>query len=251
MNAGRAENRVVMDDVNKQPDTNSNNHFENSGDSSRQMGSRGLRIKVCGMTDIEQVNQLDAMGVEFCGFIFYPKSPRYIFRHVPAIDLKKVRGNINKVGVFAYAEDVVRIVDDCGLYLVQLHGDESPKECEKISSYVTTIKAFRLSESDNILWKIKDYSDVVDMFLFDTEGVGYGGTGKKFDWNVLKGLNIRKPFFLSGGIQPEDADELKKFTDDPVAKDLFSIDINSKFEIAPGIKDMNRVRQFVTQLKTI
>lgn len=203
------------------------------------------------MTDLDQVRQLNELGVEFCGFIFYPKSPRYIFRKVPAIELKRVRGNINKVGVFvnAYADDVLKTVDDCGLYLVQLHGDETPRECEKISSYVTTIKAFRLTESDNILWKIKDYMDVVDMFLFDTEGAGYGGTGKKFDWDMLKGLNIKKPFFLSGGIQPDDAGKLLEFSNEPVAKDLFSVDINSKFEISPGIKDMVKVSQFVTKLK--
>lgn len=211
-----------------------------------------MRIKVCGMTDMDQVRQLDELGVEFCGFIFYPKSPRYIFKHVPASTVKKTKGHINKVGVFvnAYTDDVLRAVDDCGLYLVQLHGDETPKECEKISEYITTIKAFRLSESDNILWKIKDYQDVVDMFLFDTEGVGYGGTGKKFNWQMLKGLNIKKPFFLSGGIQPEDTDSLKEFAKDKVAKDLFSVDINSKFEVSPGVKDMNKVKNFVTQLKT-
>lgn len=212
--------------------------------------AKRVRVKVCGMTDMEQVNQLDELGVEFCGFIFYPKSPRYVFRHVPAGKIKRIKGNINKVGVFvnAYPEVVLQTVDDCGLYLVQLHGDESPKECEKISSYITTIKAFRLTESDNILWKIKDYADVVDMFLFDTEGAGYGGTGKKFDWQVLEGLDIKKPFFLSGGIQLEDTEKLKEFTSDPVAKDLFSVDINSKFEIAPGIKDMDKVKQFVTLL---
>ena len=210
-----------------------------------------MRIKVCGMTDTDQVRQLNELGVEFCGFIFYPKSPRYIFKHVPAIEIKKIRGNINKVGVFVndYADDILKTVYDCGLYLVQLHGDETPKDCEKVSSYVTTIKAFRLTESDNILWKIKDYQDVVDMFLFDTEGAGYGGTGKKFNWDMLKGLDIKKPFFLSGGIQPDDAEKLKEFAQDPVAKNLFSIDINSKFEITSGIKDMNKVKQFVTQLK--
>ncbi len=204
------------------------------------------------MTDMDQVRQLDEIGIEFCGFIFYPKSPRYIFKHVPAIEVKKIRGKINKVGVFvnAYEEDILKTVDDCGLYLVQLHGDETPRECEKISSYVTTIKAFRLSESDNILWKIKDYQDAVDMFLFDTEGAGYGGTGKKFNWDVLKGLNIKKPFFLSGGIQPDDTDKLKMFAQDPVAKDLFSIDINSKFEITHGIKNMEKIKHFVSALKT-
>jgi len=135
------------------------------------------------------------------------------------------------------------------LYLVQLHGDETPKECEKISNYVSVIKAFRLAEGDNIEWKIKDYQDVVDMFLFDTEGAGYGGTGKKFNWEVLKGLNIRKPFFLSGGIQPEDIEQLKAFARESVAKNLFAIDINSKFEISPGIKDMEKIKDFVIKLK--
>jgi phosphoribosylanthranilate isomerase len=210
-----------------------------------------MRIKVCGMTDLHQVHQLDELGVEFCGFIFYPKSPRYVFRHVPAMNIKKVKGHINKVGVFvnAYADDILKTVDDCGLYLVQLHGDETPKECEKISNYVSVIKAFRLAEGDNIEWKIKDYQDVVDMFLFDTEGAGYGGTGKKFNWEVLKGLNIRKPFFLSGGIQPEDIEQLKAFARESVAKDLFAIDINSKFEISPGIKDMEKIKDFVIKLK--
>ena len=211
-----------------------------------------MRIKVCGMTDMDQVQQLDEMGVEFCGFIFYPKSPRYLFKHVPASIVKKTKGHINKVGVFVNAEtdEILRVVDDCGLYLVQLHGDETPRQCERISEYITTVKAFRISEQDNILWKIKDYKDVVDMFLFDTEGVGYGGTGKKFNWQMLKGLNIRKPFFLSGGIQPDDMDNLKDFAADPVAKDLFSIDINSKFELSPGIKDMEKVKNFVTKLKS-
>jgi phosphoribosylanthranilate isomerase len=78
----------------------------------------------------------------------------------------------------------------------------------------------------------------------------YGGTGRKFNWNRLKGLNIDKPFFLSGGIEPHDADLVKEFTKDPVAKDLFVVDINSRFETAPGIKDMQKVQQFVTELKS-
>lgn len=210
-----------------------------------------MRIKVCGMTDIDQVNQLSDMGVEFCGFIFYPKSPRYVFKHMPAVSIKKIKSNINKVGVFVNAstEDVLQTVDDCGLYLVQLHGDESPRACERISDYVSVIKAFRLSEDDNILWKIKDYQDVVDMFLFDTEGVGYGGTGKKFNWEALMDLNINKPFFISGGIQPEDVAALQAFSKNKVGKDLFAVDVNSKFEITPGYKDVEKVRTFVSQLK--
>ena len=212
-----------------------------------------MRVKVCGMTELDQVRELDEMGVEFCGFIFYPKSPRYIFKRVPSTEIKKIKGKINKVGVFVNAdpEEVLRVVDDCGLYLVQLHGDESPRVCEKISSYITTIKAFRLSNEDNILWKIREYYDAVDMFLFDTDGIGYGGTGIKFDWNRLKGLNINKPFFLSGGISPDDYDKILDLRQDVVGKDLFSVDINSRFEISPVIKDIKLVNSFVNSIKKI
>jgi phosphoribosylanthranilate isomerase len=211
-----------------------------------------MRIKVCGMTRPEQVMQLDEMGVEFAGFIFYPKSPRYVFSHMSKEQLKKLKGqHINKVGVFVNtpADEVLQMVDSCGLYLVQLHGDESPRYCEKISNYVTVVKAFRMREGENILWRAKDYQDVCDMFLFDTEGAGYGGTGKKFNWNILKGENVRKPFFLSGGIQPEDVDLLKEFGKETVAKDLFAIDINSKFEVAAGLKNMDAIRTFVNNIK--
>ena len=213
-----------------------------------------MRSKVCGMTSTEQVLQLDEMGVEFAGFIFYPKSPRYVYRFMPRSEIKKIRGRgINKVGVFVNApvEEVLQAVDDCGLYLVQLHGDETPKYCEKIANYVTVVKAFRLRENDNIPWKIKDYQDIADMFLFDTEGAGYGGTGRKFDWSLLKGLNINKPFFLSGGIEPEDIQKLSDFSKEPVARDLFSIDVNSRFETSPGIKDMGKLKTFIEAVKQI
>lgn len=213
-----------------------------------------MRIKVCGMTSADQVLQLDEMGVEFAGFIFYPKSPRYAFRSMSRPEIKKIKGKgINKVGVFVNSpvEEVLKTVDDCGLYLVQLHGDETPKYCEKIADYVTVVKAFRLREEDNVLWKVKDYQEIADMFLFDTEGAGYGGTGKKFNWDVLKGLNINKPFFLSGGIQPEDVGLLQDFAKDPVAKNLFSIDINSRFESSPGVKDMALLRGFIHSVKQI
>jgi phosphoribosylanthranilate isomerase len=213
-----------------------------------------MRSKVCGMTSTDQVLKLDEMGVEFAGFIFYPKSPRYAYRFMPRPEIKKIRGaGINKVGVFVNSDvdELLQTVDDCGLYLVQLHGDETPRYCEKVADYVTVIKSFRLREGDNVLWKIKDYMDIADMFLFDTDGAGYGGTGKKFNWDVLKGLNIRKPFFLSGGIGPEDVDALSEFTKDPVAKDLFSIDVNSRFETSPGVKDMEKIRSFINAVQKI
>ena len=209
-----------------------------------------MRIKVCGMTQMEQVDKLADLGVTFAGFIFYPKSPRYVFKHMTTTQIRK-ENNINKVGVFVNApvEEVLHMVDECRLHMVQLHGDESPKYCEKIADYVSVVKAFRLSDNDSVQWMIKPFMDVCDMFMFDTMGAGYGGTGKKFDWNMLQGQTIGKPFFLSGGVEPGDEDKLKTFTAEPVAKALFAIDINSKFELAPGIKEMDKVRLFADNLK--
>ncbi len=211
-----------------------------------------MQIKVCGMTKAEQVLQLDELGVEFAGFIFYPKSPRYVLSHMSMEQLKKLKGKqINKVGVFVNTpvEELLQLVDACGLYAVQLHGDENPAYCEQIAQYVKVVKAFRLREGEDILCKAKDYQGLAGMFLFDTEGAGYGGTGKKFNWDILKGVEVNKPFFLSGGIQPEDVELIKAFENDTVAKDLFAVDINSKFELAPGIKDMDKIQTFVKALK--
>lgn len=202
------------------------------------------------MTQIDQVDKLADAGVTFAGFIFYPKSPRYVFKHMTTTQIRK-ENNVNKVGVFVNSsiEEVLHMVDECRLHMVQLHGDESPKYCEKIADYVSVVKAFRLSENDSVEWMIRPFMDVCDMFMFDTMGAGYGGTGKKFDWNLLKGQTIGKPFFLSGGIEPGDEEKLKEFTAEPVAKALFAIDINSRFEVAPGFKDMDKIRRFTDGMK--
>ena len=208
-----------------------------------------MRIKVCGMTEPEQVAQLAGLGVSFAGFIFYPKSPRYVFKNMTTTQIRK-ENSINKVGVFVNStiEEVLHMVDECRLHMVQLHGDESPKFCEKIADYVSVVKAFRLSENDSVEWMIRPYMEMCDMFMFDTMGAGYGGTGKKFDWSVLKNETIGKPFFLSGGIEPGDEEKLREFSVEPVAKALFAVDINSRFELSPGIKDMEKVKQFTKNL---
>ncbi len=209
-----------------------------------------MRVKVCGMTQLSQVDQLEKLGATFAGFIFYPKSPRYVLRFMTTTQLKKEK-NINKVGVFvnAGAEEVLQMVDECRLHMVQLHGDETPKYCEKISDYVSVVKAFRLSDNDSIEWMVKPYMEVCDMFLFDTMGVGYGGTGKKFDWNLLNNQNIGKPYFLSGGIEPNDEKSLKEFAGSDAAKGLFAIDINSQFESSPGVKDLEKVGNFIKRIQ--
>jgi phosphoribosylanthranilate isomerase len=220
-----------------------------------------MKIKVCGMTDITQLHQLGEMGVDFAGFIFYPKSPRYVFRHgLTGSEVKKAKLKVYKVGVFVDAsyEEIMKQVNEFGLDMVQLHGRETPFECSKIADYIHVIKAFRFMENDHVEWMIKDYYADADMFLFDT-GIPapkedrdnpalYGGTGRKFNWSRLKGLQIGKPFFLSGGIEPGDAGLVKNFMKDPVSKDLFVVDVNSRFESSPGIKDMKLVSQFMHEL---
>jgi phosphoribosylanthranilate isomerase len=203
------------------------------------------------MTQLDQVKKLDEMGVDFAGFIFYPKSPRFAARHIHGEELKKLKLRIGKVGVFVNTpyEEMMRTVDEYGLDMVQLHGDETSRQCEMIANYVTVIKVFRLGEDDPISWIIKPYEESCDMLLFDTLGVGYGGTGKKFNWEVLKPAGIDKLFFLSGGIEPEDVEKLKAFSLDPVGRKLFAIDINSRFEVSSGVKDMEKVETFVEKLR--
>ena len=208
-----------------------------------------MRVKVCGITQEEQLLKLAETGATFAGLIFYPKSPRYVLRQMTTSQIKK-ENNVNKVGVFVNAsvEEVLHMVDECRLHMVQLHGDETPRYCEKIADYISVVKAFRISDSDNIGWRIKDYMEVCDMFMFDTEGAGYGGTGKKFDWGKLHEVAVGKPYFLSGGIEPADVEKLKSFSLLPEAKALFAIDINSRFEILPGVKDMEQIKKFIQQL---
>lgn len=210
-----------------------------------------MRIKVCGMTDLQQMHQLEQMGVEFAGMIFYHKSPRFVLKHLSGEMVKRAKLKVYKVGVFVNAsyDEILNHVENFGLDMVQLHGDETPRFCEQVSNYIQTIKAFRIGDDENISWKVKDYYDSCDMYLFDTLGAGYGGTGKKFNWEMLKEAAINKPYFLSGGIEPGDAAAIKTFVNEEAAKNLFALDVNSKFEVSPGVKNMGLVRSFVEEVR--
>lgn len=205
-----------------------------------------MRIKVCGLTQSEQALALGDMGVSFGGFIFYAKSPRYVLKHLRKEELKRIN-NINKVGVFvnAPADEVLKIVDECRLQAVQLHGDERPHYCEKISNYISVIKVFRMGGGLPVETYINEYFDVSDMYLFDTAGAAYGGTGDRFNWDLISNIMPNKPFFLSGGIGPEDLNAISEFSSQSYAKSLFAIDLNSRFEISPGIKDLKLVENFI------
>lgn len=211
----------------------------------------GMNIKVCGITQLKQLQQLEAMNIDFAGLIFYKESSRYVGEKLNKKDIKSADFDLKKVGVFVNPEmiEVLDAIDDYGLDIVQLHGDESPEMCEDLSSEVEVIKAFRLrtDEKINIDKLVEPYDAVCDYYLFDTAGLkeSFGGTGQQFDWNVLSKAKIEKPFFLSGGIGPDDAERLKVFKH----PDFFAIDINSKFEKEPGVKDMGMILKFKQALK--
>jgi len=212
-----------------------------------------MQIKVCGMTQVEQINLLNELDVNFVGFIFYKKSPRYVLNHLNENDIKNIKGNFKKVGVFVNASEeyIFKMIEQCGLDLVQLHGDEPPEFCEAISLEKPVIKAFGVNAGFDLEKKISGYSGSADYFMFDTSSKEYGGTGKKFDWNILRELQVSKPCFLSGGIDENDVADIHSLTKTDAGKHLFSLDINSRFETAPGVKDISKIGRFLEQLKAM
>ena len=209
-----------------------------------------MKIKVCGITKIEQLKELEEIGVDFAGLIFYQASPRYVLNNglTPEI-IKKENVKINKIGVFVNesVDSILKIVDEWKLDMVQLHGDETPKFCAQVSGYVTTVKAFRVGPENNIDYKLFPYMEGTDLFLFDTLGKKYGGTGEQFDWSLISNGDVQKPFFLSGGIGPSDIEKVMEFCSGN--SKVFSLDVNSKFEVSPGIKDMIKIKEFAQEIK--
>ena len=208
-----------------------------------------MKIKVCGNTDVGQLQELDQLGVDYAGLIFYEQSPRYVLKKLRGEDVKKLHLNIQKTGVFVNAgeDEIMKQVDAFGLDLIQLHGDETASFCNRISDHVKVIKAFRIVDFDtNIDWLVKEYDEVCDYYLFDKGSAGlYGGTGQQFDWELLKNNKINKPFFLSGGIGVEDIEKVKSFSH-PF---FYGLDINSKVETAPGVKDMEKIKSILEKMK--
>ena len=208
-----------------------------------------MNIKVCGITQLKQLQQLDGLDIVFAGLIFYKESSRYMVDSIAKEDLKNSDFELKKVGVFVDPEmiDVLDAIDDYGLDVVQLHGNESPEMCEDLSSEVEVIKAFRISGGEDIDELVAPYDAVCDYYLFDAGGLkeSIGGTGKQFDWSILTRAKIEKPFFLSGGIGLDDVSKIKTFSH----PDFYAVDINSKFEKEPGIKDMAAVLQFKQGMK--
>ncbi len=219
-----------------------------------------MNIKVCGITQLKQLQQLDGLNIDFAGLIFYKESPRYVVGKISKEELQSTDFDIKKVGVFVNAEydEIMQTVEDYGLDVVQLHGDETPELCEQLSDNVEVIKAFSIDANTGSIDKlVEEYDAVCDYYLFDSSPLSAspgrggekaalpGGTGIQFDWKLIKKYKIEKPFFLSGGIGLDDAAKVKAFKH----PDFIGIDINSKFEKEPGIKDMALVLQLKQAMK--
>ena len=183
-----------------------------------------------------------ALGIDMMGFIFYPKSSRYVSER-PAYLPQKCK----RVGVFVDEdiENIMKIADDYALDFIQLHGHESPDFIAHLNYQLSTvncqlIKAFNIATKED-LDATAPYAGLVDYFLFDTKGPSVGGNGEKFDWSILDAYNGDTPFLLSGGIGPDDAERIKTFRHPK----CIGIDLNSRFEIEPGIKDIVKLKTFL------
>ncbi|MEO7120780.1 MAG: phosphoribosylanthranilate isomerase [Ginsengibacter sp.] len=208
-----------------------------------------MKLKVCGNTQLHQLKQLDEIGVNYAGLIFYEQSSRCIINKLEAKEVMSLNLTLKKIGVFVNASEdfIMKQTEDFGLDMVQLHGDETPGFCKNISDHLTVIKAFRITQNNeqNIDWMVKPYEEYCDFYLFDTNRKNaYGGTGEKFDWKILNESKINKPFFLSGGIGVEDIEKLKSFKH-PF---FYCVDINSKVEITPGVKDIEAIKIMAGEL---
>lgn len=206
-----------------------------------------LVIKVCGMREAENIREVEALGINWMGLIFWPKSSRYVSEMPDYLPQ-----DVKRVGVFVNEDldTVKKKADDYALNLIQLHGSESPdyvralKAPSSINPLTSSIiKAFNIATADDFE-QTKDYEGLVDYFLFDTKGPSVGGNGVQFDWDVLKDYHGKTPFLLSGGIGPDDAERIHAFHH----PQCIGIDLNSRFELSPGLKDINKLKTFIQAL---
>jgi len=196
---------------------------------------------------MKYLNNMEAVAKlrpDFLGFIFYDKSSRYFNGNLPYLPQA-----IKKVGVFVNEdlETLQSIIKEQKLDVVQLHGQESPEYCSQLEN-AEIIKVFSIKDTFNFS-VLLPYEEVCDYYLFDTKGKLPGGNGYAFNWNVLKDYPSTKPFFLSGGIGLKEVEKLKDFIDSPASKYCYSLDVNSKFEINPGVKNINDSEKFKNELQ--
>ena len=202
-----------------------------------------LKIKVCGMREPENIQDLALLDIDFMGFIFYAPSKRF----TAELPTAAIPSRIKKTGVFVNATQAyIQAKIDDGLQAIQLHGDEPAALCASLKkdNDIPLIKAFGVDESMD--WsKLNPYEGHVDYFLFDTKSAAYGGLGKAFDWEVLKGYALPTPYFLSGGLSLENLDTALHIEDPR----LIGLDLNSQFEDQPALKNIDNIKQALKIIK--
>ena len=213
----------------------------------QQPSTNNYQLKVCGLTKMDQIQELISLNTNFLGFIFYEKSPRFVLNHLSLKEISEINHQ-GKVGVFVNetVEKIAEISEKANLNFIQLHGDEDEnfiKDLRKnVKKEVKLIKVFRVGTQNLKLetWNLEQ----IDYFLFDTDSKAFGGTGQTFDWQILNEIEIPIPYFLSGGISLKNNHQLSTINHQPLA-----LDINSKFEIEPGIKDIEKIKILKSLLK--
>lgn len=217
-----------------------------------------MRVKVCGMRDPENIAALSQLPIDFMGFIFYPPSPRFAAANKKlekwlAKESPTALKSIARVGVFVNAEleDLINRIHDYELDYIQLHGSESAEYCKELFSLwdfssirrASIIKAFSIDDKFDFE-AVEAYEPYCKYFLFDTKGASFGGNGVQFNWSLLEQYQGETPFLLSGGIAEESAEAIKQLKHPQLA----GVDINSKFESAPGLKDIAAIQRFIQNL---
>jgi phosphoribosylanthranilate isomerase len=201
-----------------------------------------MKLKVCGMKYSQNITEIENLFPDLMGFIFYEKSKRFF--NLPEINLNN---KVKRVGVFVNEniQEIKNKIKKYKLDYVQLHGEENVNFCNTLQPFVKIIKVFKIDYNFNFK-KTEEFEEVCDYFLFDTKSQLHGGSGKKFDWNLLKNYNCKKDFFLSGGIDISDIEEIKKIVNSyPIA----GIDINSKFELDNLEKDKEKINLLIKKLR--
>ena len=206
---------------------------------------RKISIKVCGLKDPSNVAQVACLEPDYMGFILSARSPRYVSLEDAINLVRHIPGSISTVGVLVNEpiENALEIAGSGAFNFLQLHGDESVEYCEKLNHHIDVIKVFSISGS--LPEVIKNYQPFCRMFLFDTAGVLYGGNGNKFDHRALADYSLDKDFILSGGISPEDPSYIKSIG----IPSMTGVDLNSRFEMKPGIKDIDLLKKFIDNIR--
>jgi phosphoribosylanthranilate isomerase len=212
------------------------------------MDSKTINIKICGMMEESNIRELVKVHPDYIGFIFYRESKRFIGEDFSSGILDSIPGSISKVGVFVDAgkDYILEKSELFGLKLVQLHGCEPVTACKELfNAGISVIKVFHIDDEFNFD-TINPFKPYCKYFLFDTKCSTFGGSSKKFNWDILRKYDNEKPVFLSGGIGNADAGLIKQLD----YLNIHAVDINSRFEKEPGIKDISKIKKFIKEFKS-